>query len=135
MQREQNDLDARLQNAMFGLPVLNPDEQHRYLGTFHERIELRITFEQALRYDFTPARIALFKNPITYQLLLHGQLDMDVMGRYIRLANQQQVRFAIKNSQFYHHIASSSAIILCTDHAIDRETIDAQQRYPKIVQS
>ncbi|POD89175.1 hypothetical protein S101258_00115 [Lactiplantibacillus plantarum subsp. plantarum] len=31
---------------------------------------------------------------------------MDVMGRYIRLANQQQVRFAIKNSQFYHHTAS-----------------------------
>ncbi|MFJ1525412.1 DUF1694 domain-containing protein [Lactiplantibacillus plantarum] len=51
MQGKRPDLDQRIQNAVFGLPLVRPDEQHRCLGTFYERIELRISFAEALKYN------------------------------------------------------------------------------------
>ncbi|BBM21837.1 hypothetical protein SN13T_1873 [Lactiplantibacillus plantarum] len=132
MQNEQADLDKRLQNAVFGLPLLKPDEQHRCLGTFSERIELRISFAEVLRYDCTQALHAILETDATYQLLLNGQLDMDIMGRYIRLANQYDMLFAIKNSQYYHTDPDSAAVILCADHALNRDEVDVLARYPKL---
>lgn len=131
MMQERTDLDARVQNAVFGQPLLNPDEQHRCLGTFRERIELRITFAQALTHDFTAVLAPLLKAHPNYQLLLNGQLDMDVMGGYIRLANQFQVPFAIKTSKYYHAGADNAAVILCGDQALDRPQIDILERFPQ----
>ncbi|MBO9166139.1 YueI family protein [Lactiplantibacillus pentosus] len=131
MASRQTDIDARVQNAVFGLPLLKPDEQHQCLGTFYERIELKITFSEALRYDWTDVLEQLIKKNIKYQMLLHGQLDMDILGRYVRLANRYELLFAIKNSQYYRHIKDSAAIILCADHALNREQIDIMSRYPR----
>lgn len=132
MQNERSELDQRVQNAVFGLPLLRPDEQHRCLGTFGERIELRISFAEALRYDCTKALQTVFNLNTGYQLLLNGQLDMDIMGQYIRLANHYDVLFAIKNSQYYHTDPDSAAVILCADHALNRDEVDIVARYPQL---
>lgn len=133
MQSEPTDLDTRVQNAMFGLPLLKPDEQHRCLGTFFERIELKITFAEALRWNCVPAMEALIKHPqADYQLLLNGQLDIEITGQYIRLANRYHLAFAIKTSQFYHTEADRAAIILCADHALNRPEVDVLKRFPKL---
>ena len=134
MQDNEEAVDTRLQNAIFGMPALHPDEQHRYLGTFYERIELQISFKQALRYDFTSVLVAIFQQSTDYHLLLNGQLDMDVMSRYMRLANQYSVSFTIKNSHFYHNDSDSAAVILCANHALNRTEVDILQRYPQIIQ-
>lgn len=52
MANSEDQMDKHLQSAIFGAPVLHPDEQHRNLGTFHERIDVGITFTQALMRDF-----------------------------------------------------------------------------------
>ena len=110
MQDNEEVLGTRLQNGMFGVPDLHPDEQHRYLGTFYERVELQISFKQVLRYDFTSVLVPVLRQPRDYQLLLNGQLDMDIMGRYMRLANQYSILFTVKNSHFYHHNLDLSLI-------------------------
>lgn len=132
MQSEQPDLDKRLQNAVFGVPLLRPDEQHRCLGTFYERVELQISFAEALRYDCVGVLRDIWKKNTNYQLLINGQLDMDVMGQYIKCANQYGVLFAVKNSQYYHSDSDSAAVILCADHVLDREAVDILERYPKL---
>ncbi|MDT7038149.1 DUF1694 domain-containing protein [Lactiplantibacillus pentosus] len=53
MTRTDDQIDKHLQSALFGTPVLHPDEQHRNLGTFHERIDLGIMFTQALMRDYS----------------------------------------------------------------------------------
>lgn len=40
MANSEDQMDKHLQSAIFGAPVLHPDEQHRNLGTFHERIDV-----------------------------------------------------------------------------------------------
>ncbi|TBX37673.1 DUF1694 domain-containing protein [Lactiplantibacillus paraplantarum] len=132
MQNERQDIDKRLQNAVFGVPLLRPDEQHRCLGTFYERIELRISFAEALRYDCVSILQELWKVNTNYQLLMNGQLDMDIMGQYIRSANQYGVMFAIKTSQYYLTGSNNAAVILCADHALDRAVVDVLERYPKL---
>ncbi|POD89112.1 hypothetical protein S101258_00173 [Lactiplantibacillus plantarum subsp. plantarum] len=55
---------------------------------------------------------------------------MDIMGRYIRLANQYDMLFAIKNS----HIITLIRIVrgdLITAHALNRDEVDFLARYPK----
>ncbi|MYV34847.1 YueI family protein [Lactiplantibacillus plantarum] len=131
MQNKDLDIDARVKNAVLGLPILKPDEQNRCLGTFYERIELKITFSEAMRYDWTTILEKVMKKKRNYQLLFNGRLDMEILGQYIRLANRCAMPFAIKNSQHYRHNAESAAIILCADHALNRKEIDIMKRYPQ----
>lgn len=124
-------MDKHLQSAMFGTPVLHPDEQHRNLGTFHERIDLGATFTQALTRDYSAA----FQTEMTahpdYQLLLHGLLDQDILNRYVRLANQQNIKFAIRNDLMYQHTPDSLAIALAAKTAITPDTINIDVRFPE----
>lgn len=80
MQNKDLDIDARVKNAVFGLPLLKPDEQNRCLGTFYERIELKITFSEAMRYDWTTILEKVMKKKRNYQLLFNGRLDMEILG-------------------------------------------------------
>lgn len=130
MANSEDQMDKHLQSAMFGTPVLHPDEQHRNLGTFHERIDVGITFTQALMRDYsTELKSEMIAHP-DYQLLLHGLLDEDILDRYVKLANQQQLRFAIRNDLMYQHTPTSLAIALVADCAIMPTTINIDERFP-----
>ncbi|MDC6397559.1 YueI family protein [Lactiplantibacillus pentosus] len=130
MTRTDDQIDKHLQSALFGTPVLHPDEQHRNLGTFHERIDLGITFTQALMRDYSAELQTEMDAHPDYQLLLHGLLDEDILNRYIKLANQQQIRFAIRNDLMCQHTPTSLAVALVANDAINPATIDIDERFP-----
>lgn len=130
MANSEDQMDKHLQSAIFGAPVLHPDEQHRNLGTFHERIDVGITFTQALMRDYsTELKSEMAAHP-DYQLLVHGLLDEDILNRYVKLANQQHIRFAIRNDLMYQHTPTSLAIALVANCAITPPTIDIDERFP-----
>jgi len=130
MSQSEDQMDKHLQNAIFGAPVLHPDEQHRNLGTFHERLDLSITFTQALLRDYSPElRTEMSAHP-DYQLLLHGLLDQDILDRYICLASQNQIRFAIRKDLLYQHKPDSLAIAFAAPMAIHPATTDIDERFP-----
>ncbi|RRK09421.1 DUF1694 domain-containing protein [Lactiplantibacillus garii] len=130
MSLSDDQMDKHLQSAMFGTPVLHPDEQHRNLGTFRERIDLGVTFTQALTRDYSVA----FQTEMTahpdYQLLLHGLLDQDILDRYVKLANHQNIKFAIRNDLMYQHTPDSLAIAFAATTAITPSSINIDERFP-----
>ncbi|VDG20006.1 YueI family protein [Lactiplantibacillus mudanjiangensis] len=127
----EDELDKHLQSAIFGTPVLHPDEQHRNLGTFHERLDLGITFTQAYRHDYTmPLQTEITAHP-DYQLLIHGLLDPDILEQYVCLATKNNLRFAIRTDLKYLHEPDSLAIALAAPSAITPATIDIDQRFPE----
>jgi len=130
MSNTEDQMDQHLQSAIFGTPVLNPDEQHRNLGTFHERIDLGITFTQALIRDYSTELTSEMQLHSDYQLLLHGLLDEDILNRYIKLANQLNVKFAIRNDLMYQHTPTSLAVALVANQAITPDSIDIDDRFP-----
>lgn len=130
MSQSEDEMDKHLQSAMFGTPVLHPDEQHRNLGTFHERIDLGITFTQALLRDYTTELQTEMQAHPDYQLLLHGLLDQDILDRYVKLANQQNVKFAVRNDLMYQHTPESLAVAFCARTAISPASINIDDRFP-----
>jgi len=130
MSQSEDEMDKHLQSAMFGTPVLHPDEQHRNLGTFHERIDLGITFTQALLRDYSAELQTEIAAHPDYQLLLHGLLDQDILDRYIKLANQANLKFAIRTDLLYQHEPDSLAIALAAPSAINPATINIDDRFP-----
>lgn len=123
-------MDKRLQNALFGTPLLHPDEQNRCLGTFQERIDLRISFRQALQRDFSTEILLELQRRENLGLLIHAKLDSDILSRYVKLAQSAGIPFAIRNSQYYHHDWDNAAIILCGDCALNVANINIEERYP-----
>lgn len=130
MSNTEDQMDQHLQSAIFGTPVLHPDEQHRNLGTFHERIDLGVTFTQALTRDYSTELDSEMQLHPDYQLLLHGLLDDDILNRYVKLANQLNVRFAIRNDLMYQHTPASLAIALVANEALNRTSINIDDRFP-----
>ncbi|MDQ7938125.1 YueI family protein [Lactiplantibacillus sp. WILCCON 0030] len=131
MSQSEDEMSKHLQSAIFGTPVLHPDEQHRNLGTFHERIDLGITFTQALLRDYSAELETEISAHPNYQLLLHGLLDQDILDRYIKLANQANLKFAIRNDLLYLHEPDSLAIALAAPCAIQPATINIDDRFPQ----
>jgi uncharacterized protein YueI len=41
-------LQQRLDKGMYGTPLVNPEEQHKYMGTFRERCRLSMTLDKSL---------------------------------------------------------------------------------------
>ncbi|MFB9769219.1 YueI family protein [Lactiplantibacillus modestisalitolerans] len=131
MANNDRDFEQRLQTALWGMPLLHPDEQHRCLGTFYERIDLKITFEQALRRDFSnELTYELQRQPERY-LLFHGKLDADILSRYVALAQRLQTQFAIRNDRYYRCERNSAAVLLCATSAVEVPTIDICERFPE----
>ncbi|WP_318765461.1 YueI family protein [Lactiplantibacillus carotarum] len=130
MSQSDDQMDKHLQSAIFGAPVLHPDEQHRNLGTFRERIDLGVTFTQALTRDYSVEMQQEMTAHPDYQLLLHGLLDQDILDRYVKLANHQNCKFAIRNDLMYQHTPASLAIALAATMAITPTTINIDERFP-----
>ncbi|ASG79917.1 YueI family protein [Lactiplantibacillus pentosus] len=131
MADNESDFERRLQNAIWGMPVLRPDEQHRCLGTFYERIDLRVSFQQALQRDFTLELTQEIHSHPDYYLLFNGKLDDDILSQYIGMAQRTQTQFAIRNDRFYHCERESAAIILAALEAINMPTVDIVERFPE----
>lgn len=41
-----DELQNHMNKGMYGTPQINPDERRKYLGTFRERVDVVITFEE-----------------------------------------------------------------------------------------
>ncbi|ERL45845.1 YueI family protein [Lactiplantibacillus paraplantarum] len=131
MADNESDFERRLQNAIWGMPVLRPDEQHRCLGTFYERIDLRVSFQQALQRDFTLELTQEIHLHPEYYLLFNGKLDDDILSQYVGMAQRTQTQFAIRNDRLYRYERESAAIILASLGAINMPTIDIVERFPE----
>ncbi|ETY73779.1 YueI family protein [Lactiplantibacillus fabifermentans] len=127
----ENQAADRLQTAMHGTPQLHPDEQHRYLGTFRERVAVGVTVYQIKRYDYVDQLNRAFADYPDFRLLINGNLDEDILGPYMKAVAQAGVAFTLKTDSIYHTGDDNYALVLMTDHAINEDVIDIDQRYPK----
>lgn len=45
----QDDVKSHLDKGLYGTPLVNPEEQHKYLGTFRERCYLSMTVAEMIQ--------------------------------------------------------------------------------------
>lgn len=127
-----DELQNHMNKGMYGTPQINPDERRRYLGTFRERVDVTITFEE-LRDQESLTDLALeMKLHPDYRLIINGQVDQTSLSRLIRLANEAGVAFTATSDRTLPNTATDLAVVFCDKtQAIHREKVDIFECYPK----
>lgn len=121
--------EKHLQNALYGTPKVNPDEQRHYLGTFRERVSLTISVGQLNASDWTDP----FKKELTASnveiIFFNGNIDQSVLKPYIIAATKAGVNFTIKTTPEYHTNPDNLAIVVAAKKAIYVEPVDVEKKY------
>lgn len=126
----EDDVSSRLeQSSMGGTPKVNPDEQRRYLGTFRERVSLAIQIKDLSNPNAVNALQEEFDNNNSYQLIINGNLDHDVVSPFIRLASQNNIKFVIKTDLFYRTAPDNYGVVYANSQSINVNPVDFEEKY------
>lgn len=126
----QDDLQKHLDNAMYGTPLLKPEEQRKYMGTFRERCYLTMTITQMKNTEDKANFLKeLAKHPDA-TVLLNGAMEMSLQAAYIKLINEQQLSFTVVND-FVENTPDALGLVFTAKEAVNEEIIDIEQKYPK----
>lgn len=108
-----DDVQSHLDKGMYGTPLVNPEEQHKYMGTFRERCYLSMTVAEMK----DPINKENFLKEIEKQpdvtVLLNGSLPLTIQNQYIQLATKQNVRFTIVNDYVSDDPNSFGLLVSC----------------------
>lgn len=124
-----DNLQTHLDKAMYGTPLLKPEEQHRYLGTFRERCYLTMTIAQMSN----PTNKAHFLAELTHHpqatVLLNGAMSSQLQSVYIKLVTEHAGVFTIVND-FVTDSPDSLGLVLTAKEAVNEPVIAVDQKYP-----
>ena len=127
-----NDLQDHLNHAVYGTKKLKPDEQKKYLGTFRERVDLTLTFEQTNTQFYLEALDKEVKLHPSYRLIVNGALEPLILTKVLKLAKKNNIQVTTtSNVSFAHDINDIALVLASKDHALHQEQIDIALRYPK----
>ncbi|WP_185696060.1 YueI family protein [Weissella viridescens] len=110
------ELDPHLQNAMYGTPEVNPDEQHHYLGTFKERVYKTQQMATVGDSKYLTVWDETFQKHPDGVLLLNGRLDADATMPYMQLAKKDNVDFRLVSDPMM--TATDLGVVFTADHAV-----------------
>lgn len=127
----QDELQSHLDKGRYGTPLVNPDEQHKYLGTFRERCYVSMTIGEMKKAENQANFTKELEKYPDEQILLNGSMPEDLQARYIQLATKQKVRFTVIND-FVKNDDDSLGLILAAKEAVNEPVIDIEKKYPKV---
>ena len=93
----QDDVKSHLDKGLYGTPLVNPEEQHKYLGTFRERCYLSMTVAEMIQPKNKENFLKELKKHPDASILLNGALPLSVQNQYIQLATKNNSRFTVVN--------------------------------------
>lgn len=116
---EKNNLTNHLDHGLYGDKQLNPDEQNKYLGVFKERVYFSMTVEQLKKNRLLEEwKLAIKKYPHA-TLLLNGNLPIDLLTPFLKLAHDNNYSVQLKNDARYKISNDNLAIVLSSTKAVD----------------
>lgn len=126
----QDEMKKHLDKGLGGVPLVNPDEQHKYMGTFRERCYLTLTIQQMVKAQNQRALITEAQHHPEASLLLNGAAEESLQQEYIHLCTQNKIRFTIIND-FVKDEPDSFGAILAAKTAVNEAVVDVEEKYPQ----
>ncbi len=124
-----DNLQQRIDQAASGTPLLKPDEQRIYLGTFRERCYVSMTIAQMKK---TSNQTALKKALKTYpgaSILMNGCLSTVVQSTYMQIATKENIPFKIVTTT-NDCDDQSIGLLVISDKAVHQEILDIEVLFP-----
>ena len=125
-----DNLQKRIDQAASGTPLLKPDEQRIYLGTFRERCYVSMTIAQMKK---TSNQTALKKALKTYpeaSILMNGCLSTVVQSTYMQIATKENIPFKIVVTTTNDCDDQSIGLLVISDKAGHQENLDIEVLCP-----
>ncbi|MCD5002191.1 YueI family protein [Enterococcus saccharolyticus] len=122
-----DELQKHLDKSLYGAPLVKPDEQRKYLGTFRERCYLSMTIAQMKKPSnkkLLAKHVADYSNS---SILLNGQLPENVQTSYIQLATQTGIPFTIIDQATAS--PDSIGLLVVAKTAVNEQTIDIEEKF------
>jgi uncharacterized protein YueI len=126
----QDEVQKHLDKGRYGSPLVNPDEQHKYMGTFRERCYLSMTISEMEKPENQEnLSEELDKHPDA-SILLNGAMPESLQSTYIQLATKKKAQFTVIND-FVKDEPDSFGLLLAAKEAVNEPVIDIEEKYPK----
>lgn len=125
----EDELQKHLEKGRYGTPLVNPDEQHKYMGTFRERCYLSMTIAQMKNPDDKASFLVELKQHEDASILLNGKMPESLQAVYIQLATKNNARFTVVND-FVDSTPDSFGLLLVAKEAVNEPVIDVEEKYP-----
>lgn len=123
------DTNDYLSKGIYGNKKTNPDERNKYFGSLRERVYLSMTIEQLISNNYLESLKKEIQLHPNQQLLLNGQVDMDLLSPYIKLSQEHDCSFRIVSDEGAQR--SPLGLIYVSTDAVNEEIIDAAVKYPQ----
>ncbi|WP_407389641.1 YueI family protein [Carnobacterium jeotgali] len=117
-----------LSKGIYGNKKTNPDERNKYFGSLRERVYLSMTTEQLISDDYITALEKEMQLHPNQQLLLNGQIDMNLLSPYIKLSQKNNCSFRIVSDEGAQR--SPLGLIYVSSTAVNEEVVDVSIKYP-----
>ncbi|MGM0123021.1 hypothetical protein IGI37_000387 [Enterococcus sp. AZ194] len=121
-------LQSHLDRGRYGSPLVNPDEQHQYMGTFRERCLLSMTVAEMKKRENQTRFVQELKKYPGMTVLLNGKLPDQLQTMYIQLATQNNMKFTVIND-FVTNEPTSLGLLLTAKEAVNEAVIDIEEKY------
>lgn len=123
-----DNLQQRMDQAAAGTPLVNPDEQRKYLGTFRERCYVSMTIGQ-MKQNKNQALLtkALEKYP-QGSILMNGCLSATLQTTYMKIATQHQTQFKIVTTSGTCD-DDKIGLLIVSEEAVHQEVIDIEELF------
>ncbi|MDT2753864.1 YueI family protein [Enterococcus pseudoavium] len=123
-----DELQQHMDKGRYGAPLVNPDEQRKYLGTFRERCFVSMTVKEMENKQHQQHLVTEIKKHPEGRLLINGAISEELQRTFIGLASKNAVDFTIVNDATAES-EDSIGVLLVTDHAVNQEIIDIEEKY------
>ncbi|KAF1300892.1 MULTISPECIES: YueI family protein [Enterococcus] len=125
----EDQLQQHLDKGRYGAPLVKPEEQHKYMGTFRERCYLSMTIAEMKKKTNQEKLVLELDKHQDVTILLNGQLPATLQGEYIQLATKHQAKFTIVND--VDNKPDSFGLLLTAKEAVNEPEIDVEKKYPE----
>ena len=114
------EIDDYLQEGIYGVKELHPDEKKQYLGTFRERVILVVTKAQVRGKRGLNTFETILPQYPNASLLINGHMNISFSKPYRELAKKHHIPHTFITHEEHDSIFG---LVLTADHAIDKEDI------------
>ena len=127
-----DELQNHMNKGMYGTPQINPDERRKYLGTFRERVDVVITFEELNNPESLLDLSQEMSIHPDFRLIINGQVDAASLSKLVKLANDHGIDFTATSDHSLPNDSTDFAVVFCDKtQAIHKEKIDIFECYPR----
>ena len=125
-----DNLQQRIDQSASGRPLVKPDEQAMYLGSFRERCYISMTVKQMKKEtNKTLLTRALTAYPEA-KVLIHGNLPTSLQSNYIQIVTTNKHAFTIVTPKQPLN-DDVIGLLLVSDQAVHEEIIDLEEKFQK----